>query len=92
MARLAASMLRKVSGDVGSYDKAGKLPGKKIERDQRNHHQQKNRNHADKNIGNDQPVPQPPQQLRAQPAEPGNREQHNRQHAEKSYPAPQARR
>ena len=42
-----------VSGDVGSYDKAGELPGKKIEGDQRNHHQQKNRNHADENIGND---------------------------------------
>src|SRR6266403_5452971 len=48
-----------MSCDVGSDDKAGELSGKKIERDQRNHYQQKNRNHANKNIGDNQPVSQP---------------------------------
>src|ERR1035441_2424259 len=52
----------------------------------------KNWNHADKDIGDDQPVSQPPEQLRAQPPVSGKREQNDGEHTEKNYPAPEARR
>jgi hypothetical protein len=81
-----------VSRDVRGYDEAGKLPGKKIKRDQRNRQEQKNRNHANKNVGDNQPVSQSPQHSGAQPAKAGNGKQNNRQSAEKNYPASKARR
>jgi len=85
--RLHASQ---VSGDVRSHNEAGELAGQKIERDQRNSHQQKHRDHADENISNDQPVAEAPQQLRTQPPEASDSQQHNRQHAEKTDPASKA--
>src|ERR1700731_543647 len=49
-----------VSRDIGSHNEARELPGQKIQGSERNHEQQENRNDADKNVCNYEPVSQTP--------------------------------
>ena len=60
MARFADSMLCRCVAMSEAYNETGELPGEKIQSDERNDDEQKDRNHSNKNIGNDQPVSQTP--------------------------------
>ncbi len=54
---------------IGHGDIGGELPGEQVPGQQGHHHQQDDRNDSDENVGDDQPVAQPPHQMLAQRAE-----------------------
>ncbi len=63
------------------------LSGEQINSDERHRDQQHHRNHADEHVGHDQPVAQPPQQSRFEPAVGENGQQNDDKKTEDAYPS-----
>src|SRR5215472_6043637 len=76
--------------ETGSDDESGKLPGEEIEGPHSQHHQQDYRNHSNENVGDDQPVAQPPQQAGFQPAGPQDNEEYDSNEGEEADPTIEA--
>ncbi len=70
-----------------SHHEVRVLSREQINSDERHRYHQHHRNHTNEHVGDDQPVAQPPQQSRFQPAVRQNRQQNDDKKTEDAYPS-----